>query len=284
MHRLLKFTKMHGLGNDFMVINATAEPCHLSVQQIRQLADRHQGIGFDQLLIVESSPNPDTDFNYRIYNGDGSSAEQCGNGARCIAKFIREEKLSQKKTLKIQAPKTVIEISFPDQDTLLVNMGIPIFDPQHLPMKTSQTSPPYSVSVKDIASQNLVSYDCYIVSIGNPHAIIFVTEFDSLLIEQIGEQFNQNPCFPEGINVNFVRLLDAHHIDLQVYERGVGKTLACGSGACASAVITIAQQLAKSPLTVSQLGGDLTISWEGKQKPIMMQGPATTVFRGECWI
>lgn len=272
----LKFTKMQGLGNDFMVVDATKQPCELSSADIRLLSDRRHGVGFDQLLLLLPSDQPNIDFNYRIYNADGSCAEQCGNGARCIGLFIFENKLSTKQTLHIQAPKAVLEIVATKEGEICVKMDQPDFNPEHLPMLTPQTNPPYVIKVEHL------SLEYYVVNIGNPHVIIKL-EHTNLLphLNMIGKNLNQHPTFPQGINVSLVQVINEHELKVNVYERGAGLTPACGSAACASAVVAIKYQWAMSPLIVELPGGKLLISWNGEKSNLMMQGPAKTVYHGE---
>lgn len=286
---VLKFTKMEGLGNDFMVIDATEQAFTLSAAQIQQLANRRYGVGFDQLLVIDANTRPGIDFNYQIFNADGSKAEQCGNGARCIGQYIFEQKLSSKHKLLIQAPKSIIEIWPAENNEIIVSLDQPRFAPEQLPLALEHlagpitfaaNSPTTSLPIYPIKINHTLT-QCYIVNIGNPHAIILAEKDDLEKIALIGEQLNQHPCFPEGVNVSMVKIVNRNHLFLTVYERGAGLTPACGSAACASAVIAIKQNWTESPVKVTQTGGTLLVRWENDHQPLLMQGPARTIYHGE---
>lgn len=267
---------MQGLGNDFMVINALDQPFKLSPQEIAKLGDRHYGVGFDQLLILAKSQTTDIDFNYLIYNADGSTAEQCGNGIRCLARFIKEHQLSQKHHFKIQAPKTIMEVLLLDDGQVRSSIGKPDFDPTRLPSTLNPyLAAPYPLNIQ---GQKI---DCYIVNLGNPHAVFKVDDQPQLSLEEVGKVLNQKIIFPEGINVSFIYPIQPNILKLAVYERGVGPTLACGSAACASAVVAIQQNWVSSPVRVQQPGGELIIEWQGGVEEVFMTGPAQTIFKGE---
>jgi diaminopimelate epimerase len=285
----IKFTKMEGLGNDFMLIDATHQACEFTPKQIQQMGHRRYGVGFDQLLVIETSTQPGIDFNYRIFNADGSKAEQCGNGARCIGHYIFDQKLSSKEKLYIQAPKSILEIWIASDGQIVVSMDKPDFLPENLPLNLEHlfslnadthpkitSQPPFFIKLN-----NNTIVEGYIVNVGNPHFIILATPDYKKNIDDLGKGLNRHPCFPEGINVSLVDIINTHHISLMVYERGVGQTPACGSAACASAVIAIKQGWASSPVKVIQSGGDLQINWENENQPLLMQGPAKIIYRGE---
>lgn len=250
-----QFTKMHGLGNDFVVIETITQDFEPNPKTIRAIADRRLGVGCDQVLILSQSSN-DADFNYRIFNADGSQAEHCGNGARCIAKFIQEQGLSNKSTFYLQLSTHVIKAEIISDHVIKISMGHPDF------------AKPF----------NLGSHTIYPVSIGNPHAVIF-SDKPCTDLSTLGQELNEDPHFPEGVNLSWAIIRDPHHIDLSVFERGVGLTLACGSAACATAALAIQNQHCENLVVVSMPGGDCTVEWP-KQKELYLSGPATTVFSG----
>ena len=270
----LKFTKMHGLGNDFIVIDAISQHIRLNRADIKRLSHRHTGIGFDQCLVVEPSTQANVDFNYRIFNADGSEVGQCGNGARCLARFIADKKLSDKKTFTVLTQKRQMSLRLLQAPRVSVDMGKPLFSPQHIPMRTGQVSSEYSL---DMDQQH---YRFHAVNMGNPHAILVVSDIQSAKVEDIGKLLSQDPFFPEGANINFMQIHDKDTISLRVYERGVGETLACGSGACASAVAAIRYHRTANKLTVSLPGGRCEINWAGEGAGVELIGPAETVFEG----
>lgn len=269
---------MHGLGNDFMVIDATTQSFSPDCRQIALWADRHWGVGFDQLLLVEASKQDDCDFGYRIFNADGSEAEQCGNGARCIMKFLLDTGLSKNMEVPVQTAQGKIVLKALDNGHYEVNMGFPKFQCDEIPYLPSDDKDAHSLSHILVVGTTSLPTTC--VNVGNPHAVIMVENLDQTPVELWGSALEQHEQFPERTNVGFMQILSRNHIRLRVYERGVGETMACGSGACAAAVAGIMHQLLDETVTVSQAGGDLTVSWsEGRE--ILMSGPAATVYRGE---
>ncbi len=271
----IPFTKMHGLGNDFVVINNIAKNIELLTEDIQLIANRNYGIGCDQVLILEAAPFPTVDFGYTIYNADGSTSGQCGNGARCLAKFIQLKKLSDKKQLMVATKNTIMElIQLPDGN-VKVNMGTPNFLASSLPLILPQEEK-YSISILG----HDVSF--YAVSMGNPHALILVEDGNEKLLHEWGHALNTHTAFPEGVNVGLMKVSDRRHIKLRVFERGVGETLACGSGACAAMVIARRHQWVEDTVDVALPGGHLTIEWlGGDADPVWMTGSATVVSEGE---
>jgi diaminopimelate epimerase len=271
----IKFTKMHGLGNDFVVIDAVTQNINLSAAVVRRIADRHLGIGCDQVLIVEPPSSTDIDFNYRIFNSDGSEVEQCGNGARCLARFIRDRKLSGKESIRVKTMNRIIDLSINKDNTISVDMGIPQFEPKDLPFEAECRSASYAI---DLGDQTVM---IAAISMGNPHAVMFVEDIDSASVSTIGSQIEKHYRFPNKVNVSFVEVVNRRHVKLRVRERGSGETRACGSGACAAAVATIQKGLVDSPVTVALTGGNLTINWPGEGHSLIMNGPAITSFHGQ---
>lgn len=266
---------MHGLGNDFVVIDAMNQPVSLSREQVRFIADRHFGIGCDQLLIVERSDIEGADFRYRIYNSDGDEVEQCGNGARCFAKFVRDEGLTNKNEIPVVTQQGLITLSIDnDSDNVTVDMGPPILQPEKIPLDFPRQQTTYSVDIEGQA------FTFAAVSMGNPHAVIVVEDIETAPVEQLGKVLQANSVFPNSVNVGFMQIIDPEHIKLRVFERGVGETLACGTGACAAVVAGQILGELKEQVDVNLPGGNLSIYWAGEQNPVMMMGPATTVFKG----
>ena len=271
----IQFTKMQGLGNDFVVINATHAPFKLTSAQIQRMANRRFGVGFDQLLVLEPSKRDDVDFNFRIFNADGSEVEQCGNGARCIARFIREQNLSTAHEFTLSTLADVLRLKLENDGKVSVHMGVPHFDPTDVPFVADGLANLYDVKVDN------QSVKLGVVNIGNPHAIIPVEHIDAGLIAALGAQLSTHERFPQGTNVGFMQVINPQHIRLRVYERGTGETLACGSGACAAVAVGRRNGLLQERVTVSQPGGSLSIHWQGPDTSVLMTGPATTVFQGE---
>ncbi len=271
----LRFTKMHGLGNDFVVFDAINQTVNLTPTQLRHITDRHLGIGCDQILLVETPTREDADFRYRIFNADGSEVSQCGNGARCFVRFVREHGLSDKTALRVETRDGIIEPRMLDDDDVMVNMGAPHFAPAQIPFVADATSLSYGLQV----GEHLIQIAA--LSMGNPHAVLRVNNLDTAPVSTLGAAIGAHPRFPEGVNVGFMQIINAHQFRLRVFERGAGETLACGSGACAAAVAGISNGWLHTPVTVHTRGGDLTIEWAGEHQPVMMRGPATTVFEGE---
>lgn len=271
----IEFTKMHGLGNDFIVIDAINQEIDLSEGEVQLIADRHFGIGCDQVLLVEASLSDDVDFIYRIFNADGGEVEQCGNGARCFARFVREKGLTDKDLIRVETASGVIELHIQDDGQITVNMGIPELDPWNIPFNADTRRSEYSLDVNGEVLQ------IGVVSMGNPHAVTVVKNIDTTAIDELGAGIENHPLFPNRVNAGFMQIIDDTHIRLRVYERGAGETLACGTGACAAMVIGNVQGYLSEQVQVDLPGGSLQISWQGEASPVMMTGPATTVFEGK---
>ena len=272
---LIKFTKMHGIGNDFVVIDAVRQHINLTTDAIRQIADRNQGIGCDQVLLIEPPSDKNIDFNYRIFNCDGTEVEQCGNGARCMGRYIADQQLSGKKSVLLKTKNRVMEVTTKNKDLVTANMGAPIFTPSDIPFNSDQQHQLYPMEAGPH------SIEIAVLSVGNPHAVIQVEDIDTAEVDNIGTLIQAHKLFPESVNVGFMQIMDRQTIKLRVYERGVGETQACGSGACAAAVAAIQQNLVDSQVNLELLGGSLSIEWHGDDEPIMMTGPAETVFHGK---
>ena len=271
----LKFTKMHGAGNDFVVIDGIRQSVALSPEQIRLLADRHFGIGCDQLLLVEKSRRDDADFRYRIFNADGGEVEQCGNGARCFVRFVHEKKLTGKKEIVVETRSGLISPRLEDDGRITVNMGAPIFAPARIPFTSDSDA---VMQPLDIAGQTV---QITAVSMGNPHAVQVVEDVENAPVANQGPLIEHHARFPQRVNAGFMQILDREHIKLRVYERGTGETLSCGTGACAAVVAGIRRGLLDDTVHVATRGGALTIHWAGAQTPVLLTGPAVTVFEGE---
>jgi len=271
---LLHFTKMQGLGNDFMVVDLVTQRARLGDDQIRQLADRRFGIGFDQLLVVEPPRDPEMDFRYRIYNADGSEVENCGNGARCFARFVRDQRLTHKHEIHVETAGGPLTLVVEDDGRVRVDMGMPRFAPEALPFDAAEDRPLHPL---DVNGERL---EAGVVSMGNPHAVLKVDDVDTAPVERLGPAIEAHPRFPRRVNVGFMQVISAHEIRLRVYERGSGETLACGTGACAAVACGIRQGLLESPVNVHLRGGDLRIEWAGGDAPLIMTGPAERVFDG----
>ncbi len=270
----LKFTKMHGLGNDFIVIDAISQSVSLDPGTISRLADRHFGIGFDQLLLVEKTDEKNVDFRYRIFNADGGEVEQCGNGARCFARFVHDHGLTRKKTLRVETARGIITPTMEENGEVSVNMGIPQFEPTQIPFIAKQRAPVYHLEVDGR------KITITVVSMGNPHAVQVVPDIDLAPVTTEGPAIESHPLFPERVNAGYMEIRDRAHIRLRVFERGVGETLACGTGACAAAVCGILRNLLDTEVQVDMHGGSLRIRWEGENQPVWMTGPAVSVFEG----
>jgi len=272
---ILRFTKMHGLGNDFVIINLVTQQLRLDAKLIRRLADRHTGIGCDQVLLVEPPRNPKADFFYRIFNADGSEVEMCGNGARCFALFVHEQQLTAKKHILAETIKGTLELLINDDDTVTVDMGLPILTPAEIPFAAPERKATYHIDVEGL------DLEISAVSMGNPHAVLLVEDVETAAVEELGPEIEHHPSFPHRVNVGFMQVISRNDIQLRVFERGVGETRACGSGACAAVVAGIVRNLLDSTVTVHLPGGDLSITWQGEGHSLTMTGPATTVFRGQ---
>ena len=271
----LSFAKMHGLGNDFVVFDGIRQSVALTQAQVRFLADRHFGIGCDQILVVERPSQPDVDFRYRIFNGDGGEVEQCGNGARCFVRFVHQEGLSSKRRIRVETLGGMIAPRLEDDGSVTVEMGVPVFAPAQIGFD----------SVSDDLVQLLPVGDEKIaitaVGMGNPHAVQLVDDVDNAPVARLGPLIESHPRFPQRVNAGFMQVLDRHAIRLRVFERGAGETLACGTGACAAVVAGIARGLLDSPVRVETRGGELLVAWSGDGTPVLMTGPAITVYKGE---
>jgi len=326
---LLKFTKMHGAGNDFVVLDGVRQHIELSTEQLRLLADRHFGVGCDQVLLVEKAQRTEADFRYRIFNADGGEVEQCGNGARCFARFVHDQQLTSKREIVVETKSGLISPRLEDDGRVTVDMGAPIFEAARIPFNggSGAVSEPLEVAAmtrcceasgagmaashplpqtagsaitSDLASAvgspsrmasssiNNVSRDVAgetlqisALSMGNPHAVQVVEDVACAPVEKLGPLIEHHPRFPKRVNAGFMQVMDRHHIRLRVYERGSGETLSCGTGACAAVVSGIRRGLLDSPVNVATRGGALTIAWGGEDQPVLMTGPAITVFEGE---
>lgn len=272
---LLRFSKMHGLGNDFVVINLVTQHARIDSALVRHLADRHLGIGCDQVLVVEPPKNPKADFYYRIFNADGSEVEMCGNGARCFALFVLEQELTAKKRILAETANGMLELTVHDDGNVTVDMGKPILEPARIPFAAPHFKPTYHIDVEGL------DVEISAISMGNPHAVLLVDQVDTAAVEEMGPEIEHHPAFPQRVNVGFMQVVSRHEIRLRVFERGCGETRACGSGACAAVVAGILRNLLDSTVTVHLPGGDLTITWKGEGHSLTMTGPATTVFRGQ---
>jgi len=271
----IRFTKMHGLGNDFVVLDAINQNFAPTPAQVRFLADRHFGVGCDQLLVVEKAGTPGVDFRYRIFNADGGEVEQCGNGARCFVRFVHEQGLTGKREIRVETKCGMITPRLEADGQVTVDMGAPRFLPAEIPFD-SETDAVVQPLVVDGAQ-----LDISVVSMGNPHAVQVVVDVDTAPVARLGPLIESHPRFPRRVNAGFMQIVDRHAIRLRVYERGAGETLACGTGACAAVVAGIRGGLLDSPVRVTTRGGDLSVAWDGAGQPVMMTGPATTVFSAE---
>jgi diaminopimelate epimerase len=271
----LKFTKMHGAGNDFVVIDATHKPVGLTPEQLRLLADRHFGIGCDQILLVEKPQVKEADFRYRIFNADGGEVEQCGNGARCFVRFVHDKKLTGKREIVVETKSGLIVPHLENDGRVTVNMGIPVFEPARIPFITDSNEliQPLEVNGETVMITAL--------SMGNPHAVQVVDDVEHAQVVAQGSFIERHPRFPNRVNAGFMQVLDRTHIKLRVFERGSGETLSCGTGACAAVVTGIRRGLLDGEVQVATRGGALTINWKGGGSAVFMTGPAITVYEGE---
>jgi diaminopimelate epimerase len=272
---LINFAKMHGLGNDFVVIDAINQAINLTPEQIRFMTDRHFGIGCDQLLLVEKPINENADFKYRIFNADGGEVAQCGNGARCFARFVRDKQLCDKEIITVDTDAGQLILRIDSEGLVTVNMGVPKHAPEQIPLLIADEMTLYQAEIDD----SVVEFAA--VSMGNPHAVIRVDDVQWAPLETIGARLEHHPLFPQRVNVGFMQIVDRQQIKLRVYERGAAETLACGSGACAAVVVGIEQNLLDNTVNVSLPGGNLRIEWAGRGQPVMMSGPAVSVFEGQ---
>jgi len=271
----IRFTKMHGLGNDFVVLDAIHQSFVPTASQARFLADRHFGVGCDQILVVEEPSRAGIDFRYRIFNADGGEVEQCGNGARCFVRFVHDHGLTDKPEIRVETRAGVISPRLEAGGEVTVDMGVPRFAPAEIPFDSDSDAVIQPLQVDE------ASFDISVVSMGNPHAVQVVADVDSAPVGKYGPLIENHPRFPRRVNAGFMQVVDRHAIKLRVYERGTGETLACGTGACAAAVAGIRRGLLDSPVRVATRGGELTIAWDGDDQPVLMTGSAVRVFEGE---
>jgi len=271
----VRFTKMQGQGNDFVVIDGVRQSVALSPERIRALADRHFGVGFDQLLLVERPASPENDFRYRIWNGDGGEVEQCGNGARCFARFVLDEGLTDKREIRVETAGGVIRPRVEDSGQVTVDMGEPRFRPEEVPFAANAPALTYPLSVAGRV------VEVSVLSMGNPHAVQLVEDVERAPVATEGPLIEHHPAFPRRVNAGYLQPVTRSHVKLRVWERGAGETLACGTGACAAVVAGIRRGLLYSEVRVTTRGGDLVVRWNGGQGPVMMTGDAVRVFEGE---
>jgi diaminopimelate epimerase len=281
----IRFSKMHGLGNDFMVVDGVRQRVGFTPGQVRALADRHFGVGFDQLLLVETPDRDDVDFCYRIFNADGGEVEQCGNGARCFARFVHEAGLTQKREIRVRTAGGIITPRLEADGLVTVEMGLPRFAPAEIPFIGDGA---HLVETLELAAERV---EISVVNMGNPHAVLVVADVATAPVDRLGPEIATHPRFPERVNVGFMQVTGRHTLSLRVFERGTGETLSCGTGACAAVVTGIRRALIDSPARVTTRGGELSIAWslgpdpaDGKLPsagPVFMTGPAVTVFTGE---
>ena len=271
----LKFSKMHGLGNDFVVFDGVRQQIDLSPEQLRYLGDRHFGVGCDQILLVEKASRPGVDFRYRIFNSDGGEVEQCGNGARCFVRFVHDQGLTDKREIRVETLRGDISPRLEADGMVSVDMGVPVFAPERIPFVSTTDD---LLQPLDVGGEELL---ITAVSMGNPHAVQIVADVDIAPVAAQGPLIEAHPRFPQRVNAGFMQIVGRQAIRLRVFERGAGETLACGTGACAAVVAGIARGLLDSPVRVATRGGELTIAWRGQGEPVLMTGPAITVFTGE---
>jgi len=271
----IKFSKMHGLGNDFVVVDGVRQSLALSPTQLRFLGDRHFGVGCDQILLVEKATRAEVDFRYRIFNSDGGEVEQCGNGARCFVRFVHDQGLTDQREIRVETMSGVISPRLEEDGNVTVNMGEPQFDPAKIPFVSDSCG---LLQTLTVGAQDI---QITAVSMGNPHAVQVISDVDTAPVALQGPLIESHRRFPQRVNAGFMQVVDRHAIALRVYERGAGETLACGTGACAAVAVGIARGLLDSPVRVATRGGELSIAWGGQGTPVLMSGPAVTVFTGE---
>ena len=274
-----KFSKMHGNGNDFLVFNALEKPFELSAQTIQSLAHRQFGVGADQILVVEPATLADVDFCYRIFNADGSEVEHCGNGSRCFVRFVHDQKLTDKTTIKVETLSGILTLQLQAEGRVTVQMGEPRFAHETIPFEATGLATRTAGHTSEYAHPSHPNTWFSVASMGNPHAVIEVSDVESAPVQELGPALQALSAFPKSVNVGFMQILDPHQVKLRVYERGSGETLACGTGACAAVVTGIQRGVLHSPVTVHARGGDLQIHWTGEQ--VAMTGPTANVFSGE---
>jgi len=271
---MVSFAKMHGLGNDFMVVDTISQNVFFNQKQIRKLADRNKGIGFDQLLLIESPPQPDVDFHYRIFNADGSEVGQCGNGIRCLARFVYKMGLTWKHKIRVSTVSGIMEARLMRNGLVSVDMGVPQLEPQNIPLIADEQAVEYEIEI----SEQVLTFGS--VSMGNPHCVLLVEDINEASVETLGKTLNEHVIFPEGVNVGFMQIVSDSMVKLRVFERGSGETLACGSGACASMVVGRLQKRLQQRIKVYLPGGHLHIEWPGEGQSLSMIGPAEFVYHG----
>tara|TARA_R110002111_G_scaffold96108_7_gene148921 strand:+ start:1267 stop:2130 length:864 start_codon:yes stop_codon:yes gene_type:complete len=278
MNAMLAFSKMHGLGNDFVVIDCVSQSCReLTLSQRRFIADRQRGIGCDQLLLVETASQENVDFKYRIFNSDGGEVSQCGNGARCFARYVYEKGLTSKQEIVVETASGIIILTVKhDGEIVTVNMGEPQFDPQRVPFEVAHRADSYNLVLPDGQTVSVG-----VLSMGNPHAVMLVDDIDAADVATLGPMIESHGQFPERVNAGFMQVVNREQINVRVYERGTGETQACGTGACAAAVYAMQCGLVENEVKVGLTGGELDIVWQGQHSPVWMTGPATHVFDGE---
>jgi diaminopimelate epimerase len=274
----IRFTKMHGLGNDFIVIDGISQRVKLTADHVRKLADRRFGIGCDQVLMVETPTNPDVDFRYKIFNHDGSEVENCGNGARCFAKFVRDRQLTGKSKIIVETCSGRMTLQVEKNGEVTVDMGVPVLTPAEIPFKFADRQLTYPLNLRE------GEIEISAVSMGNPHAVTVVDDVNQTPVENLGPEIESHQAFPNKVNAGFMSILSAEEINLRVYERGAGETLACGTGACAAVVTGRLRERLNENVKVNLSGGSLSIKWRGEGHPVMMTGPAETVFHGQVKI
>jgi diaminopimelate epimerase len=279
---LVRFTKMHGLGNDFMVLDLVTQRVKVTPKLVKKLGDRNLGVGFDQLLIVEPPSEPDVDFCYRIFNQDGSEVENCGNGARCFAKFVRDKRLTGKTEIKVQTANGRALLKIHPDKRVEVDMGAPILEPDQIPFRAESESITYSVDVDMKGEVKAVELSA--LSMGNPHGVLIVDDVETAPVEMLGPILEAHACFPAKANIGFMQVLSRNEVNLRVFERGVGETMACGTGACAAVVAGAMRGELDMPVTVHLPGGDLEVEWQGNGQSVIMTGPATTVYEGQIFV
>lgn len=270
----LRFSKMHGLGNDFVVIDAISQLVSLDAGQVRALADRHTGVGCDQLLLIEAARSTESDFFYRIFNADGGEVQQCGNGARCFARYVRDHGLIDRDNIRVETLSGVISLQIETDGQVTVNMGVPNFEPAALPFTAPERADSYSLD-GDRDTRFAA------VSMGNPHAVTLVADIRTAPVTELGRYIESHPAFPQRVNAVFMQVIDRGHLRVRVFERGAGETQACGTGACAAMVVARQQGLVSDMVVVELQGGNLQISWAGEGEPVWMTGPANHVFEGQ---
>lgn len=273
---MLKFSKMHGLGNDFIVINAIEQTVDLTYEQIQFLSDRRFGVGCDQLLLVEKPQHAEADFRYRIFNADGGEVAQCGNGARCFARYVRDKGLTDKDTIAVETASGLIYPTLQADGSVTVDMGKPVFEPKNIPFTADEQATTYMLAIEDHGKKEITA-----VSMGNPHAVVMVDDVDTAPVLEWGPLIESHDRFPERVNAGFMQLINSDSIRLRVFERGAGETSACGTGACAAVVSGIKRGLLNNIVTVALPGGELQISWPDADASVWMTGPAEHVFDGE---